>query len=101
MYTVEDREDKDRKNALIDSFKSRQAAENYAAEWSRDYGHCTVHDKDGNQVSAFNEGKRLTEISNYMRQIGRKGGSQTSEAKRAAAKRNIAKRWEKARQPKS
>ena len=35
------------------------------------------------------------EISKYMAKIGAKGGSQTSEKKKLANKKNIAKRWAK------
>ena len=33
------------------------------------------------------------EVSEYFKRIGRKGGSRSSQAKREAARRNIAKRW--------
>ena len=51
VFAVCDFEDKDRENPIIDTFPTREAAEKFAAEWSADYGHCTI--KEMSEENAF------------------------------------------------
>lgn len=44
IYVLTDRNDKDREDFVIDSFDTREDAEEYAREWSEQYGSCEVEE---------------------------------------------------------
>lgn len=47
IYLVTDRNDKDREDPMIDFFETREAAEQFAAEWSAAYGECQIEEWTG------------------------------------------------------